>query len=296
MSSLFIAASSVFGELDTFKEYLQPYMSDDLQIYCKKGTRIDKWLKHEFDLAIKPIFVEYNKVPEVDNVLIFWDGESLNVKELIDKYPNAEVVRFMNMSKELFLGQISRIKNEKWREGCEKMLDKIPKYFWVVSACSSSKYHPTCDLGMGGLLRHSTMVCVVGEELVRSEAFIPETDLNYDLTRIACLFHDCIKQGFNSHNQTVFEHPILSANFVREHLKDYIETEYLDMICGAIETHSGKWTTSNYAPNVTLRKPSTDFEKLVHMADYVASREFIGNLEGWNYWPEKHVQKGPGKH
>jgi len=43
----------------------------------------------------------------------------------------------------------------------------------------------------------------------------------------------------------------------------------------------GKWTTSDYAPDVVLEKPSTAFQKLVHTADYVAARKYISGLEEW---------------
>ena len=189
--------------------------------------------------------------------------------------------------KELFIKEIEKINNKNLKQACLNMVTDIPEYFWIVPASSSGKYHPECDLGEGGLVRHSLMVCNVGMDLVTCEMFVRDNDYNRDLVRVATLFHDVIKHGkvnmddntYSSH--TVFEHPNLGADFVREHLvANNIDELYIEMICGAIRTHMGKWVTSKYS-DVALAKPRTDFEKLVHLADYVASRKYIQALDSW---------------
>lgn len=196
-------------------------------------------------------------------------------------------------SKNEFRKQIMKIEDEQLRNVCLTMMgdtdDKefvVPDYFWVVPASSSGKYHPECDLGDGGLVRHSIMVCTVGCDFVTNEMFIRDNSVNRDITRVACLFHDCLKSGLVDENgnyseHTVFEHPILARDFVRKALtKANIDELKIEMICGAIYTHMGKWCVSRDG-KTNMSKPRTDFERLVHNADYVASRKYISGLAEW---------------
>ena len=77
--------------------------------------------------------------------------------------------------KKLFIAEIEKITDERLRELCLDMVNDVPDYFWTVAASSSGKYHPACDLGDGGLVRHSIMVCHVALDLLDSEVFIKNT-------------------------------------------------------------------------------------------------------------------------
>lgn len=181
-----------------------------------------------------------------------------------------------------FINEVNEIKDETLRAVALKMVEDAPKYFWTVAASSSGKYHPTISLGEGGLVRHSIMTCTIAKDLLNAEIFIPMNDINHDLVIITALFHDIIKRGDNDNTErTVFEHPLLSAEFVRTHLKDAdVKNTTISIICDAIEHHMGKWTTCSYSTTV-LTAPQTDFEKLIHTADYMASRKYIKGLEHW---------------
>ena len=127
--------------------------------------------------------------------------------------------------KNLFLAEINKIKDEKLKTASLKMVDNIPEYFWHEPASSSGKYHPECDLGDGGLVRHSIMVSRVADDLVTAEMFCRDNQSNRDIVKVATLFHDSIKHGLVSDdgtysNHTVFEHPLLSTDFVRTHLEE----------------------------------------------------------------------------
>lgn len=192
-----------------------------------------------------------------------------------------------------FIEAVKRINDEALREACLKMVEDIPFYFWLVPASSSGKYHPECDLGEGGLVRHSLMVTKFGDDLVTSEMFVRDNPANRDIVRVACLFHDCLKSGYVAEDgtystHTVFEHPRLASDFVREHLTEAgIDDLKVNMITDAIYSHMGKWCVDVYGekagnPQKALSKPRTDFEKLVHIADYIASRKNIKELDDWN--------------
>ena len=196
-----------------------------------------------------------------------------------------------NKAKEYFTLEVMNIEDEKLQTACIAMITKIPSYFWTIPASSSGKYHPECDLDDGGLVRHSLMVCRCAMDLVTSEMFVRDTAANRDIARVAALFHDCIKNGpittdengkvsYDSH--TDFVHPRYASDFVRENLTKFgIDELKVNMISDAIYTHMGKWCTNKYGNDKALSKPRTDFEKMIHIADYTASRKYISGLEEW---------------
>lgn len=169
-----------------------------------------------------------------------------------------------------------------------ELVDKVPDYFWIEAASSSGKHHPDHDLGEGGLARHSLMtyrwlmLLMEANEQDMSE-FLPGMIL-------ASLFHDCCKRGMpdDVSEHTRFEHPILAAKFVLDKAeqfakdnKEFMEQTSEDedifkkdiaVAVSAIETHMGKWNTSKES-QVTLPKPKTPIQYMVHLADYIASRK-----------------------
>lgn len=183
--------------------------------------------------------------------------------------------------KEDFKKEIEKIKDEKLRKAALDIIPEIPSYFWTEAASSSGKYHPKISLGEGGLARHSLMVCKIAQDFIESEIFLPKSDDVYDWAIIASLFHDSMKRGKYS-KHTVFEHPLLAAKFVQLILNENgVDHSVINIICNAIASHMGKWNTASYS-KVVLPTPNTNFERLIHAADYMASRKYIGGLEEWN--------------
>lgn len=187
-----------------------------------------------------------------------------------------------------FINEVNKINDENLRNVALEMTEEIPSYFWTIPASSSGKYHPDCDLGEGGLVRHSLMVAKCADDLITSEMFLRDLDINRDIAKIAALFHDSIKNGLINEdetysNHTEFEHPRFASNFVKDFLTNHGVNELIvEMISGAIYTHMGKWCTDSYGNRKALSKPRTDFEKLIHLADYMASRKYIKGLEEWS--------------
>lgn len=273
--NLIVIGSSSFEDKELFDKTIKNYPAD--QYIVKANSKFDEWL------PTATTFTKYTSMQVMPDtkILAFWDGESLNIKKIVEKYPDkTSIVIFINKTVQSFNDMIDQIKNEKWKLGCKELAKKLPSYFWVVAASSSGKYHPQCDLGNGGLVRHSVLVATAAIDLVTAELFVEDNVIYHDMALIAGLFHDCMKQGKDCSGHTIHEHPILAAEFVAEELKDYIEEPYLNMIVGAIRTHMGKWIASNHS-DIVLEKPTTAFQKLVHTADYVAARKYIGGLDTW---------------
>ena len=288
MTNFVIVTSSNFNDKDFFVkkvEVPEAEVPENVEVIVKADSKAAAWLK-EMGITVKEV-AKYTDILALDptstTVLAFWDGASKNVENVINTFKNTtDVVMIENTTLNSFNEMVEQITNEQWKLGCKELINKLPNYFWVVAASSSGKYHPKCDLGTGGLVRHSVMVATVAADLVDSEIFVDANDINKDMALIAGLFHDCLKQGTDCNGHTVFNHPILAADFMAEELKNYIEEPYLSTIVGAVRTHMGKWTTSKYEPDIILEKPYTAFQKLIHTADLMAAKKYIAGLEVWN--------------
>lgn len=185
-------------------------------------------------------------------------------------------------SKSAFIKEVEKINNDTLRNRCLEIVEEIPSYFWEVPASSSGKYHPECDLGSGGLVRHSLMVTKCGLDLLTAEIFGRDDENARDMVRVSCLFHDSFKSGkvnsdgtYSKH--TVFEHPKFAAEFLDRTLPK--DTYGREQIISAVYSHMGKWNVNKYGNSEPLPKPQSRFEKLVHTADYMASRKYIKWLE-----------------
>ena len=100
-------------------------------------------------------------------------------------------------------------------------------------------------------------------------------DSEKDLMLCGLLVHDGLKHGLVESKYTVFEHPILMANFIRENKDSFTWTDgEINFIASVIETHMGEWTV-DYKGNEVLTKPSNKYQKFVHMCDFLASRKFL---------------------
>jgi hypothetical protein len=181
---------------------------------------------------------------------------------------------------EVFTEELNQISDEKLRGFVAEFLDTtIPKYFYHVPASSSGKYHPKQDLGEGGLVRHTKAVVRVALDLLRCEQFVEDTSENRDIAIISCLLHDTFKNGIEDSGYTVSEHPLLASEFFSKnllycHCPSFNETFRNWTISSCIESHMGIWNKDREG-NEILPKPETEFQKLVHMADYIASRKYI---------------------
>lgn len=179
----------------------------------------------------------------------------------------------------LMLDAIDEINDIDNRRFARYLLDRVPDYFFIVPASSSGKYHPQNDLGEGGLVRHSISVLRMLEHLLEPEGYFDFTDEQKDLLKIAALFHDCMKSGtqeeYENNQRTKFLHPLYAANFI---MTTAIENEYpyekALFIYDAVIAHMGQWN-KNKNESGMLPTPTTMSQKVLHLADYLASRKDI---------------------
>jgi len=184
----------------------------------------------------------------------------------------------MNSERKKLLEPIlNTFENEDIKEFAIELLNNLPEYIWHVGASSTGKYHPAYSLGEGGLMRHQIAVVRFLNFFLELEQYgAGMTSRERDLMRTAALIHDGMKSGtqddYNKSKYTKFNHPILMAEVVRS--TDGLNTSERDFIAHCIESHMGQWALDKKT-NVELPKPKDEYQKLVHLADYLASRKSL---------------------
>lgn len=178
------------------------------------------------------------------------------------------------MEKELrlamFANEIGDIKDKNIKQLAEELIANADEYFFTVAASTSGKYHPTFDLGNGGLVRHTRCVVFFAECLAESSMF---SEHDRDLLIVSALAHDIKKLGNDGSQHTVGNHPELAAKYVKEIVESKkIEISEVDLttIMGMISSHMGKWGQRDGMP-----LPKTVLEIALQNADYIASRKEI---------------------
>ena len=89
------------------------------------------------------------------------------------------------------------------------------------------------------------------------------------------MMHDTRKSGddeaYEKNKYTKFDHPILAANEIRT-LIGFIPDDELELVATTIESHMGQWNTDKRSSTV-LPLPENKYQKMIHLADYLASRK-----------------------
>lgn len=180
------------------------------------------------------------------------------------------------IKKEVFKKEFSYIKNSHFRENAEILLELLPDYFFTIPASSTGKYHPSFSLGDGGLVRHVKAAMKIAYDILENESIgYVFTDDEKDMILIAILLHDGVKEGIPQGKYTIFDHPIVVADLIRENKSKTTLTDFeVKMITEMIESHMGQWNTNPYS-KVVLPKPKNKYQKFVHMCDFLSSRKYL---------------------
>ena len=175
----------------------------------------------------------------------------------------------MNKSK-YFEREIELIQSEDYRMFIRNYLDEyVPDYFWEIGASSSGKYHPQFSQGEGGLVRHTKAVVMFAEELLRMSSYMYMSEEFKDYVIMACILHDTCKYGSDTFDKEKYKyHAMLASVNVANCWEEYFEEQAPVFFTNAIKTHMGQWSEKE-------DRPFTNIDRCVHMADYMASRNFI---------------------
>lgn len=165
---------------------------------------------------------------------------------------------------ERFNSYIDTIKTEKIKKFTINILDKCLDVHAEKAASSSGKYHPICDLGPGGLVRHSIMTAAIAD--IMCNAFndgTPEMQLQRDIIYSAALIHDMHKYEADR-GHTLNDHAVRMAKDIRNMNVDHdIDIE---KIAQAVESHMSRF--GGDAP-----RPRTMGQYIVSFADLVSANK-----------------------
>lgn len=161
-----------------------------------------------------------------------------------------------------------------------RCLAAAPEAFWTAAASSTGKYHPSYALGEGGLIRHTRAVFEVVEYLLHAEGDAL-TAKQADRLRAAALLHDVLKQQ-DGQQHTSFTHPLQAAELLRVQAREMPEEVRAQAVGEAaavaaiVAAHHGRWNTNEkYNKGVRLPLPTAPEQKILHYADFLASRKDI---------------------
>ena len=177
----------------------------------------------------------------------------------------------MNKS-EFFEREIQKIQSVDLQDFTRFFFDeKVGDWFWKSGASSSGKYHPQFSQGEGGLVRHTRAVVWFCDELLRLSSYAYMRDEYKDYALVACLLHDTCKYGNSDQEDKgcYKAHGQLAAKAVDEAWQEFFGTSAPELLTMAIRSHMGQWTDPRED------RPFTNIDRLVHMADYIASRNFL---------------------
>ena len=176
----------------------------------------------------------------------------------------------------VFVKELSYIKDARILENSKKLIDLIPDYFYEVPASSTGKYHPAFAQGDGGLLRHTKAAVRIAYEIFADNFLCKDyTDIEKDLVIIALIMHDSCKYGLVKGKYTLVNHPMIAAKLIRDNKDKLTFTlDELDLLCGMVEAHMGPYN-KDFNGNVMMPLPKNKYEKFVHMCDLLASKKFL---------------------
>lgn len=176
----------------------------------------------------------------------------------------------MNKS-DLFSNEIALIESVDLQDFARFYLNNyVGDWFWESGASASGKHHPIFAQGSGGLVRHTRAVCMVCEELLRMSSYAYMRDEYKDYARLACLFHDTRKYGRgDAEDKDCYKnHGAIAANDVAAVWYEFFDEPAPELLCMAIRSHMGQWVEDRND------RPFTNIDRLVHLSDYIASRDF----------------------
>ena len=182
-----------------------------------------------------------------------------------------------NENAKIFDSILSAFENDDIKQFAIDCIEMLPTYFYEIGASSTGKYHPAYALGELGLARHTCALVRFLNHMLSIDCIKNDfTSRERDLMRVAGIMHDSMKSGtdedYARSKYTKFDHPILAANNIRK--MSGVPGDEIELIATTIESHMGQWNVDRRSKAV-LPLPENKYQKLVHLADYLASRKDI---------------------
>lgn len=160
-----------------------------------------------------------------------------------------------------YIKELDLIQSKEKRRKLENIL-RTSAYKNISGETSSTgKYHPSFSQGEFGLSRHTK--AVVKLVMVICDAF-PELD--QDTLVIAAIAHDAFKYKSDNDQYTSKYHALDAAEILQQN--------GLHEEARLVSKHMGRWDVARDKSGRT-KNPEKFDEKMLHLADYIASKKFI---------------------
>ena len=145
----------------------------------------------------------------------------------------------------LLAHEISQIDSIDTASIVKNVLKKVPVEHGWKPASSSNKYHPICDLGTGGLIRHTKVVVKMIQEIIRAT---PALEFEKDDLIAAAILHDMMKYPDSTYTNTSIKHPDLIEDII-------LKEKGGENIARLARAHQGIFTKSRQMPGFENEQP-----------------------------------------
>lgn len=199
-----------------------------------------------------------------------------------------------------FMTVIDKISDDSIKLFATTCLHIIPDYVFLMPASSDYNTRSASDIADGGLKRHlinAANAITILMEPIYSIIETTQKQHETDMMIVAALFHDFLKRGwqedYEEYHEELFDHPRLAANAIKA-IKGIISDNEKTFIANCIASHMGSHNTNpDDETAVPLPVPDTEAKRLVHLADYLATRNnlmFVNNNTVYTF-PSQNVKK-----
>lgn len=181
---------------------------------------------------------------------------------------------------EVFRELLDRFETDDIKKYCMDMIAEIPDYIFIIPSSTTGKYHNATQCQMHGQLFHIYAFGRIMNYMLDLEynQHKFKSPIQRDLLRCTPILHDGWKCGETESKYTVFEHPVIAGEKIRTlKVTHDINQDYKNYLADLCASHSGQWTTSKRS-DVVLPKPNSEAQYLVHLCDYLSSRNDIDLL------------------
>lgn len=173
--------------------------------------------------------------------------------------------------------------------------------FSFLPSSLTGKFHPKDEFGKGGLDAHTEKVCWYVDKIADEFGY---PDHTRDLLLVAAYFHDLGKvkdttvalaltyKGKKTERSVTVTrniggadvHPIISSRMAREYMEmEGVLEEDIQVICDIVSKHMSHWYGM-------LPQPNSELEKMLALADFLASRREI-TFERESWWQKLKLRK-----
>lgn len=174
----------------------------------------------------------------------------------------------------VFQPYLDKFETDEMKLYCTDMIKQMMDYIFDMPSSTTGKFHNRTQCQTHGQIYHVLMFAEILNYILDLKYFKGKfkSPVQRDAMRCSALFHDSWKCNNGDSKYTVFEHPLLAGQWVRETRVEHdIDDKIKEAIARMCERHSGEFSTSKRS-KVVLPEPENDMEALIHVCDILSSR------------------------